>query len=215
MFSLTGYRQVLSVAIGIFWGYEMIKKRKLIAFTLLILIAGTLHKSTVFFFVFYFISQFKLSKKYVFTVAFVVVICIIGRVTIFNMIKGIVGYDQYGSDNGFQQKNFLLLLIMFTCVAIWRYKYIIKVEPKAKVYYNGLIMSFLLFPIAMVDPSGMRLVYDFAFFLMLLLPLIMKSFPLRNDKRIAYAVIITMFAYFVLTKTPKYLYYWQDVIIYF
>lgn len=210
MFSLTGYRQVISVAIGIFWGYEFVKKRKPIPFFILLLIAATFHKSTLFFAVFYFISQKKLTKIYVIGAIITIMVMIVLRNPLFNLVKGIAGYDQYEGMENVNQTNFLLMFSVLVILCIWRYRYIIPKHPDAKIYYNGLIMSGAMIPLAMASPTSMRLVYDFAFQLMFLLPLVIDSFPKNKDRALIYLAMLTVFGYFIAVKTPAYIFFWQD-----
>lgn len=210
MFSLTGYRQVISVSIGIFWAYEFLKKRKPVQFFLLVLLASTIHKSTLIFGIFYFISQKKINIKYVGICAVAIVAMIITRNQIFTFVKELVGYDQYYKEVGFTQVNFLFMFSVLTALCVWRYRYIIDERPEAKVYYNGLIMSWFMVPFAMVSPTSMRLVYDFGFQLMFLLPLVVKSFPEKKDRIIIYMAIVIVFAYFIAVKTPPYMFFWED-----
>lgn len=210
MFSLTGYRQVISVSIGILWAYEFLKKRKPVQFFLLVLLASTIHKSTLFFGVFYFISQKKINIKYVGICAVVIAVMIVARNQIFMFVKDLVGYDQYGVEGGYTQANFLFMFSVLTALCVWRYRYIIDEHPEARIYYNGLIMSWFMIPFAMVSPTSMRLVYDFGFQLMFLLPLVVKSFPEKKDKIIIYMAIVIVFAYFIAVKTPPYIFFWED-----
>lgn len=208
MFSITGYRQVISVALGVIWGYEFIKKRKLIPFLILVLIGTTFHATTLFFIPFYFISNIKITKPYIAVVALIGIIMIIFRIQIFNVVKSMSGYEEYG-DYGFKQQNFLILFLSLSLFALWRYKSVITNHPESKMYYNGLFMSFLTFPLAMVNPSAMRYVYDFAFLLMFLLPLILETFTKKEDKLILYGGIISFFMFAILLKSPYYGFVWD------
>lgn len=210
MFSLTGYRQVISVSIGILWAYEFLKKRKPVQFFLLVLLASTIHKSTLIFGIFYFISQKKINKTYVGICAVAIVAMIITRNQLFGVVKGLVGYEEYGVEGGIRQTNFLFMFSVLVALSAWRYRYIINEYPNAMVYYNGLIMSCFMVPFAMVSATSMRLVYDFGFQLMFLLPLVVKSFPEKKDRIIIYMAIVIVFAYFIAVKTPPYMFFWED-----
>lgn len=207
MFSLTGYRQVLSVAIGILWAYEYIKERKLFKFLLLVFLASLIHKSTLIFIPFYFISQKKISAAYAVSAGIAILIMIAYREQLFNIIKGLVGYEEYGTHGGFTQRNFIMMFGALAFLAIWRFPLIIKEYPGAYMYYNGLIMSAAMLSFAMVSPTAMRLVYDFAFTLMLLVPKVFKSFN-RKDTVIAYTVSILIFGFFVTTRAVPYEFFW-------
>ncbi len=211
MFSLTGYRQVLSVAIGILWAYEYVKKRKFFRFLILVLLGSMLHKTTLVFIVFYFICRKKITVLYGFFSTITIMTMIIFRYPLFNIVKGFVGYDEFGFGEGFTQRNFLLLFTVLSILAVWRYRHVAKEFAEANVYYNGLIMSAAMIPFAMVSPTSMRLVYDFAFMLMLLVPKVYHSFSDEQDRAIAYGGSILVFGFFVATKSIPYEFFWQVV----
>lgn len=209
MFSLTGYRQVLSVAIGILWSYEYLKQRKFFKFLILVLLGATLHKTTLIFIIFYFLSRKKITALYGATSVLTILLMVVFRSPLFNLVKGFVGYDEYGTYDRISQRNFLILFAALCILAIWRYRYVKKDCPDADVYYNGLIMSAAMIPFAMVSPTSMRLVYDFAFMLMILVPKIYHSFYYEEDRMIGYTCTILIFGYFIATKSVSYEFFWQ------
>ena len=209
MFSLTGYRQVMSVAIGILWSYEYIKQRKFFKFLLLVLLASLLHKTTLVFIVFYFLSRKKITNTYLVCVVIAVAGMIMFRSQLFDLVKGFVGYEEYGADAGFTQVNFLLMFCLLSILAIWRYPAIMRKTPNAHMYYNGLILSAAMIPFAMVSPTAMRLVYDFAFMLMILVPKVFNSFKDKRNATILYVGSILIFGFFIATKAFPYEFFWQ------
>ena len=64
-FAVTGIRQTIATALVVFIGTELIKKRKFFPFLLICLIAFTIHKSSMCLLPFYFISQKKITRKYI------------------------------------------------------------------------------------------------------------------------------------------------------
>lgn len=215
MFSLTGYRQIISVAIGILLGYEFVKKRKFVPFIVLILVASLFHKSTLIFIIFYFLSNKKVTNAYLFTAFATVAALIVARNKVFNYVKVIVGYENYTGTYGFAQETFLLLLIVLTAaVLICRPQILAYADEKGiqniDYYYNALILSWIMLPFAMVSPTSMRLVYDFGFIsFLLLMPVFVKSFYKRNNRLIVYGVFILVLGYFILAKSPDYMFFWQ------
>lgn len=210
MFSLTGFRQVLSVAVGVFWSFEFVKKRKFVPFLLLVLIGATLHKSTLIFILFYFIANKKITKPYVVSVIVCVIVMAIYRDNIFDYVKVVFGYDQYSVMENVSQKNFLFMFTVLVLMSMWRYRYVVQKNKDADIYYNALIMSAVMIPFAMANPTAMRLVYDFALILMLLLPSVLESFSNDKDRMIIYSAIVVVFGYFILTKAPDYIFYWEE-----
>ena len=61
-FAITGHRQTIATAFTVFIGLELIKKRKLIWFLLLVAVCSTIHASALCFIPFYWISEIKVNK---------------------------------------------------------------------------------------------------------------------------------------------------------
>lgn len=61
-FAMSGIRQTIAISIVLF-GYGFIRERKLIKFSLLVMIAMLFHKSAIFFFPAYFVAGMKLNRK--------------------------------------------------------------------------------------------------------------------------------------------------------
>ena len=207
MFSLTGYRQVVSAAIGILLGYEMVRKRKVGTFLVLIVISSLFHKSTLIFLLFYFFANKKITKKYVLLMAGITSVMLVARRQLFDYVKILVGYEEYSGNYGFAQLTFTILLLALTIFSLYLKPQILRYKEEAIHYYNGLILMWMMMPFAMVSPTSMRLVYDFGFVLLLLIPTILKSFKIRNNRVILYFVIVLLFGYFIVTKTPNYQFY--------
>lgn len=215
MFSLTGYRQVVSVAIGILFGYEYIKKRKFIPFLILVLVASLFHKSTLFFIVFYFLADKKITQKYLIVISALIMFLLIERYRVFNYVKVIIGYEQYSGTYGFAQQTFLVLLVLLTVAIIVCHRQIMwyakNISFEYTIHYdNALILTWLTVPMAMVSPTSMRVVYDFGFISFLLyIPMLVKSFYDFKNRIIVYVSLSILLGFFVLTRTPEYIFFWQ------
>ncbi len=202
MFSLTGYRQVVAVALVGLYGYQFIRQRRPIPFLICLVIGSLFHRTTLIFILFYLLGNKKITRGYVLIMSIMAVVMIIFRTQLFNFMKVLMDYEQYSGDYGFAQGTFMLLFIAFTAVTIYRYP---KIAGEDTTYLcNGLILAWLMFPFAMVSPSSMRLVYNFGFVMLPLLPKVLKSFPGRNEKIVFYLAMIAVLGYFVFTRAPIY-----------
>lgn len=216
MFSLTGYRQVISVAIIGLYGYQYVLNRNFGKYLTLLLISCLFHKSSVIFILLYFFANTKQTPAKIIAYIAAIIPLIIFRNSIFGYAKVLMGYEEYGGSYGFRQQNFLILLLIMTILLIYYRKGILEQDnPYVTVHYNGLILSWFMFPLAMVSPTSMRLVYDFGMSYMALTPLLFKSFDKKNDRFIAYTVTIILLGYFIVTRSPDYNFFWHDQTILF
>ncbi len=210
MFSLTGYRQVLATSICVLWGYQFIRKRKVIPFAILVIVSYFIHRSSIAIIPFYFFANKKLTKTYV-SICVLLIICLfIFSHEVFNVMKVLMGYEEYAGGYGFKQITFFIVFFALTVVSAIQYKKIIQAETSAIQYYNGLILSWFIFPMVIEDPSALRLLYMFAFVLLSLLPLVVKSFDkTANDKLLIYFIVYAVFCLHRILSPVAYAFFWR------
>lgn len=210
MFSLTGYRQVLSVAIGILCGYEYIKTRKFFKFLICVLLGAMFHKSTLVFIVFYFMANKKITKPYIATVCVASVGFLIFRGPLFEIVTILVGYD-YAEISMGTPTTFATLLAIIMIVSIVLYKKVFTMDTTGYVqhYYNGLFLASMGLFAAFVNPTAMRMVYDFMFMLLLLVPRLLDTFEGAKNRLIAYGAVIAVFLFYIFTGTNVYHFFWE------
>lgn len=208
MFSLTGYRQVLAVAL-ILYGYKFIRERKLIPFLVLVLISSLFHKTSLMFILLYVLANKKLKPMYLLFIAMMFAVMLIFNNRIFNIVKNIFGYDEYAGNYGFKQLTFTILYSALTIVAFWKYKDVVKEDPSALQLYNGLLLSWIMFPFVLESPSALRLVYNFGFVILPLVPKILKTFNEGNERQIVYLAIYALFGVQILLSGFAYSFFWM------
>ena len=209
LFAITGYRQTIAITISLIIGYEFIKKRNFRMFMLLIFFATFFHKSTLLIVPYYFLANKEITKTYRDLSIVIIILMIAFRKTIFPIAVRLLGYDEYGLYNGVTQKTFLLMYAILTALAIWRRDAVSEKYPESVRYYNALILSGFMLPFAMINPTALRMVYDYFLIVTLLIPQIMLSFDSKVDRMTAYALTTSIFFIYIFTKSPEYLFYWQ------
>lgn len=208
-FSITGTRQTLVTAATLL-GFEFVKKRKLVPFVIIILLASTIHKSVLIFLPFYFIANNGKAKFFYILALILFPFFLIRRILISDYLKVLSGYENYESYEGAGTFTFTILFLLISLVAILRSKIIFKNNSLAKYYYNAFALALLLIPLTWVNPSAMRVVQYFSIFILLFIPEIIYSFQtisvkIRRDATIA--VIILLVALFINSE-------WGDIIPY-
>lgn len=210
MFSLTGYRQVLSVAISILIGYEYVKDRKFFKFVLCILIGAMLHKSALIFMVFYFMANKKITKPYIAIVCIAAVSFLVFRGPMFKIVTVLVGYD-YNEISAGTPTTFAALLSIIMTVSIILYKRVFEIDTTgyAQHYYNGLFIAAMGLFAAFVNPTALRVVYNFMFLMLLLVPRLLDTFVGAKNRLIAYSVLVGIFLFYIFSTTTPYHFFWE------
>ncbi len=210
MFSLTGYRQVISVSIGILAAYEYVKQKKFFKFLLCVLIGSLLHRSTIIFIVYYFIANKKITKPYIATVCSIAVAFLVFRGPMFRIVNLVLGYEYTSYSEAGSPTTFAALLFIILTVSIILYKKVFKIDKSGHVqhYYNGLFIAAVGLFAAFVNPTALRVVYDFLFFMLLLVPKLLDTFVGQKDRLIAYSVVVGLMLFYILTNTTYYVFHW-------
>lgn len=207
-FGVTGYRQALATALVVLIGYDFIRKRKLLPFTLLCAVGFTLHKSCILYFPFYFLANLKITKRNTFI--FIVLTVLFGTVGnhLYKPLAELIGYDSEAFV--LPPWTYFSLIIALTIMSIWRAPAILKLHGSTgKHMLNAMYIGCLTTAMTITNQSFMRVQQYYTINLMLLLPMIIDSFPKAHDRKIVYAIAtFTMIGMFV-TQGSRYLFFWQ------
>lgn len=211
-FAITGHRQTIATGLVLFRGYELIKKRNLFEFLLIIIIGMTIHKSVICLIPFYFIAHKKITSKYIISVISTFIFIFIFKNKIMLIISALVGYEQYGTQfSGAGTPTFTLFFILIVVAAIYKSKKILLNDTYYKdriIWYNALFMALIYLPLTYVDPSAMRIVQYFSIFIILLIPEIVSSFKPKEGQIISFIGICLMIILFI-RQNPQYCFFWE------
>ena len=210
-FAITGHRQTIATGIALFLGYELIKKRKLFTFLVLILLSATIHKSVICLIPFYFIATKKITKKYSLFIVVSFIVAFKFKNQLMNLLATFIGYESYaGQYVGAGAWNFTVIFLVVVLVSIWRAPRILSDTNTydVTIWYNAAFMALLFLPLTFVNPSAMRVVQYFSIFLMMLIPEIIKSFDI-DEQPIIYYVGTSLMVLLLIKNNPYYLFFWQ------
>lgn len=211
-FAITGHRQTIVTGIGLFWGINLIKKRKLFSFLLLICILSTVHKSILCLIPFYFVSKINVKFKYGMIMIGIFIIIFIFKNFIMQSLAFFMGYDEYANQFlGAGTPTFTLILVIITILAIWKMPNILnnnKDNDLIRITYNAIFMALLYTPLTYVDPSAMRVVQYFSLFIIIMIPEIIQAFNSR-ERKIVYILGIGLMILLFIKGNPQYLFLWE------
>ena len=215
-FSITGIRQTIATAATLF-GYELIKRKKLIPFLIVIILASTIHKSVLIFIPFYFITRIK-NPKYLYRIVLVLFpLFMIFKNNMGNYLKVLGGYEEYDQFKDAGTYTFTAMFLLISIVALWRIKMIIKNNQNAQHYYNAFALALLFIPLTWINPNAMRIVQYFSIFMLLFIPEIIHSFAFisikirRDITRFTIILLIVLFLKSNWGDKNPYGFFWEEM----
>ena len=140
-YALTGLRQTLATVLVVFLGTKLIEERKFWRFLLIVAVAFTIHKSSICFLPFYFLSRIPVNKKTIVGVAVLTPLMFVFNEEIFRFLGHLVGYEYAELENrgayGFTFMYIAVTVVMVVCLPIFRRKC-----ERYRLYYNALFWGF-------------------------------------------------------------------------
>ena len=224
-YALTGIRQTIATAIIVLVGTDAIKKRQIIRFVFLTLIAMTIHLSALCFFPFYWLSQIKITKKTLGIYWLLIVLSYIFKNNLLSALQFLIGYDQYSVFHAETSAyTFLgLLLLMSVFVTFFYKKITTKISYKlsisestavveeneiGRIAVNALFIAGIFSSLVLINPSCMRVVNYYSLFLMVLLPECAGVFT-RRSKRLYVFICMIVLTFLLIRNRPVYYFFWQ------
>jgi transmembrane protein EpsG len=213
-FSITGHRQTIATAASLY-GFELIKRRKLIQFLLLILLASTIHKSVIIFIPFYFIAPLKKTTVYYLGGLIAFPLLMVYKSEFLQILQDIGGYNDFQFYEGAGTYTFTFMLLLIAVIALWRMKTVFWQSEAAKPFYLAFIFALIFTPLTWINPSAMRAVQYFSIFILVLVPAVINSFEVESQElsRMAFVVSICLLIGLFINANIgiEYKFFWQEM----
>lgn len=206
-YAVTGIRQTLATVLVVFIGTKFIEKRKLFWFLVVVAIAFTIHKSSICFLPFYFLSRMPVNKKTITAVIAAMPVMFIFNQQIFFVLGYLLGYEYDELENR-GAYGFTFMYVAVTLVMVMLLRYIKMQCPHYKMFYNALLLGLMFLPIVFVNPTTMRVVQYFSLFLMISVPEIIYSFSKRSTP-LVYTAVVSVLLIASNVYSYEYVFFWQ------
>lgn len=206
-YAITGTRQTIATALVVLVGTELIKRRQFWKFLLICAIAFTIHKSSMVFLPFYFISQKEITVKYSAAIFGAFPILFVLRNQYIEVLNYISGYD-YDALESSGAYSFTFIYMAVCVVSIILIKFIKANCENYKMYYNALFMGSLFLPAVFVNPAIMRVVQYFTLYIMLMIPEIVCSIE-KKYRAMAYTAMTLVLLIASNLFNSSYQFFWQ------
>lgn len=209
-FGTTALRQTIAMAIAFFGGQVCLRKNNVVLYILCCAIAGTIHRTAIVLIPFYFISKIRWDKIKIGISLIVIPILFSFRGIFTSYLATLVGYErysQYYEDAGTWTFSAMMLVILFLTYIYCNQLH--EVSEKNNSLISAQVMACILLPISFVDPSNLRVIYYFAFNIILLVPELLEViFDDRSKKLAEFLCCIILILLFVKSAN-NYYFFWQ------
>jgi hypothetical protein len=214
-FFMSNIRQ--SIALGlILLSYDFIKKKKIIPFSIVVIIAAQFHSTAIIFFLAYFIDKIKYSKKYLIGSVLITGLIFVGFDSFMNILLTIspekyLNYvnTSYYTDatNVANVANFATTLAVLLLSYIFKYY---KINDKSEIPFYYLLIAVCLGLLSIKFGMFSRIQHYFYIFSIVLIPnMITKSNDKYTKLITGFTIVICFFLYhiIILALRPE----WQNV----
>ena len=207
-FSLTGFRQAIATSLVVLIGYELIKKKKLIWFVVVSLVAFTIHKSSIVFFPFYFMADKKITTKYLIFMGGLGLIILMAGKALYAPLAIWLEYDNMLDNDIGGTGTFTLMLSMVAIAGVIQHKPMQKNNPQSAHFINASILAMLLGLLTLQSQSFMRVQQYFSLFIVLLVPEFIRTF-LPKEQVLIYMISVGTLLMLFIRNNPSYIFFWQ------
>ncbi len=216
-FQITGVRQSLAMAILLF-SFEYIKKRKLVKFLIIVIVASLFHQSAICIIPMYFLAYIKMNL--ISCAVFVLgggIMCVYSR-SLLQLFHSILGkYDHYGYSGFEGGAVFVVIMYLITIVVSYMFMKSLDKQDKHNVFFfNMTFVSLLLYILRYFVMIAERVGFYYQFAFIILLPNVIEAIPDDSTRKTvrtcALILACLLFGYRSLrVSSPEYYYYffWQ------
>ena len=211
-FSVTGIRQTIAT-IATILGVKYIVERKLLKFSIAIILAAFIHKSVLIFYPLYFIAFYPKSKHtLLLSICLLPVIFPLARSLAFIMATysdseqymyyALSEYDNSGA------KNFMLFMLVSAILVL--YAKIKKIDGLQDYMVHSIALGLFFVPLVWVDPTLMRVVQYFSIFIIIAVPVVLDNIKGNKFiKSLIYGVYVIVMIFTIIKHNAQYAFFWQ------
>lgn len=210
LYGTTALRQTIAMSIAFFGGQVCLRKNKVVPYILCCVIAATIHRTAIVLIPFYFISKVRWDKVKI-GMSMVVIPIVFSLRGIFTSylatLAGYERYSQYYDGAGTWTFSAMMLAILFLTFLYCNQLH--EVSDENNYLISAQVMACVLLPISFVDPSNLRVIYYFAFNIILLVPELLEV--MFNDRSKKLAELLCCFVLILLfaKNANHYYFFWQ------
>ena len=203
-YAITGHRQTIATALIVFWGYEYIRKRELVKFAVISFAAFLIHKSSLVFVPFYFLTMIPVNQKYRWIILAVIALVVLLGKRLYGPIALWIGYneDQVNYSKG-GAALYASLLIALSVVTLYFYPRIASHREDADVLFIVTAITLMTAFLVIQNQVFMRIQQYYSLFIMITVPEVINCVEKRHRLLTYFLFGVVMIGYLV-SNDPHY-----------
>lgn len=207
-YAITGHRQTIATALIVFGGYEYIRNHKWVKFGVVSFVAYLIHKSSLVFVPFFFLTMISVTPKYkkicITAIAF---ISILGN-RLYGPIASLIGYSdaQVNSTIG-GADLYAALLVALSIITLYLHPRIKRYREDADFLYHATAITLLSALLVFQNQSFMRIQQYYSLFIMITVPEVLNSVK-REHRLLAYLAFGLVMVLYIMSNDPYYQFFW-------
>ena len=211
-FSITGIRQTITTSVALYCT-KYIKEKKILKFTIPIVLVSYIHSSVLVFLPFYYLSNFKNVRRNLALALTAFPVIMLFRNNLAVLFATGTVYENYLTDlSGKGTFTFTSLIIIIIAGSYFFIDQMHRVYRYYNVYYNAMIMALVFVPLTWVNSNAMRVVQYFSIYMMVFIPKIIEvatSYSIKL-KRVTYLFCILVLFYLIFKTSKPYVFFWNE-----
>lgn len=209
-FSVTGIRQTIATAICLY-SIDYIRKKRLWAFMICVILAVFIHKTALIFFPFYWIYNMKKVKLlFIGSIVAFPVMTVMGYefTTQLALLSGSENYIGYADEGSRGAINLILFYFCVCLIAFLKYKNNSDFLFKHCSVFNAVSMGLMLFPLSFNSPNLVRLTQYYSIYILVIFGYI--NIPKKRFSRgVVLSIIILLLLCKIVLNSDDYAFFWE------
>ena len=209
-YAVTGHRQTIATALIVFLGYDLIRERKIWKFAVVAFVSYLIHKSSLIFVPFYFLTMIPVTTIYKCILAGgISVVAILGS-RLYAPVAEMLGFDSGLIDYTGGGAELFAGLLVALCVITWFfYPQMKDRRENASDLFHANALALLSACLVIQNQSFMRIQQYYSLFIMITVPELINLFKKEQRMTVYVAFGVAMILY-LIGNDPYYVFFFMD-----
>lgn len=208
-YAVTGHRQTIATALIVFWGYDLIRERKFWKFAAVAFASFLIHKSSLAFVPFYFLTRIPVTSAYKYIlVGGIGLVTILGE-RLYAPIARIMGFGSGMVDYTGGGAELYAVILIALCIVTWYfYPQIRHHREDAPDLFHAISVTLLSALLVIQNQSFMRIQQYYSLFIMITVPELINIVK-REYRLLTYLAFGAVMIFYLVRNNPHYSFFFM------